>query len=48
MQRLKPVECMRSYEDLFNYFVGTRGPNNRQRREKVGAISREACDIRYG
>lgn len=37
--RLKPVECTGgSYEDLFNYFVGTRGPNNRRcrQREKVG------------
>lgn len=36
---LKPVECMRSYEDLFNYFVGTRGPNNHRQQEKVGAIA---------
>lgn len=42
----KPVECMRSYEDLFNYFAASRGANNhRRRREKVGAISR--CGLWY-
>lgn len=42
---LKPVECMRSYEDLFNYFAGTWGPNNHRQREKVGAIS--CCGLWY-
>jgi len=42
---LKPVECMRSYEDLFNYFAGTWGPNNYRQREKVGAIS--CCGLWY-